>query len=432
MSTEDPTSRPFDAMERMTDRFDRAVTLNFTVEATVRGPLPEADLRAGLRALEARHPLLRAAIDRSGDTPRFVAGMAAEIPLTTVDGDRACADAYMARSVEHMRWEDAGPRARLRAIRLSDAETVLQLTLHHNVSDGSSGILAMRDLLRASQGIALGEPLPSPGPMHFLPPTPQDAGARVGEILAALGAVGEAERPRDGEAPLEARAGHLRRLRLDRAQTTALLARTRSAGATLQGMLTGAIGCALAADWDGEVVFRIAHPFDLRRYLTAHVGACDIGDRIGYYVSSVDTAHRFGPGRAAEALAGEVSDALARAKADGVPLLYGPVGGVSLVEQTAALDDDGFRELAEQKLMRSAFALSNLGPLERLGAGTEVGALRVTDMHFCSANSVFGALGATATSFDGALTLNLRAVTPLVGAARLDRLYEGLRCELCG
>lgn len=422
--------RALDAMERMTDRFDRAATLNFTTVVECDGVLPDEALRRALRAVEARHPLLRSAITEggAGDGPRFVPGAAAEIPVDVEDGDAERVQTLVQRSLVHRPWALAGPRGYLRVVRMGSERSILLLTLHHTVSDGSSGFLLVRDLLRASQGLPLGGHLPSPGPKHFLPPPTDQTSAAVRRMLDELAALGQPSRFQDQEAPAAQRVPHVRVLRLTRSATDRMLSRCKGAGGTVQGWLVAVLARAVAAELTRDrahesVVLRVGHPVDLRRYLDRwHGGQAEIGERVGYYVSAVDTAHRVGRQQDLPALAREVSTALQMALERGYPLLTGPVAGVTLHQRTVEMADEAFRAFAEQHAMLGAFGLSNLGRLEALGLSGEVGALRVRSGYFVTASSVFGALGAAASTFAGRLTLALQCVAPLMGQDRFERV----------
>lgn len=424
--------RALDGMECMTDRFDRAATLNFTIAAEVRGPLDTAATTAGLRALEARHPLLRAGIDRTGEVPRFVDGGAAPIPLTEVKGDAGEAHRRMESSLRHVPWADDGPRARLQVIHHSDDHHTLLLTLHHTVGDGTSGILAMRDLLRASQGIALGGPLPSPGPEHFLPPKPADVGERVGALLKAQAAKGAPVRPRDQEASPAERMGELARINFNATHTQAALAAAKAARATLQGYIAAHVLRAIAAEMDDDMpLLRIGHPVNLRRLLArVHPKGEPIGDAIGYYVSAIDTTHHVDRSAPLAQLAHEVTTDLHAALDEGRALLTGPVAGVSLVGMTAKMSDEEFRVFAEQKVMHSSAGVSNLGRLEALGMEPRVGALEVESVYFAMASSIFGALGLGVTTFRDRLTVCMRVATPLISAERFERIVERVQSGL--
>src|SRR5262245_40805027 len=162
-------ARPLCPAERATDVFDRASTLNFTAVARVRGHLTPERLTGAVRALEAKHPLLRARIDREGEL-RYVPGEAAPIPLQVEHASASDWSRFAAQTLEHKIWPDEGPRAELTWLDHGEGRSTLLLCLHHLVSDGSSGIIAMRDLLGfVADPAAVPEVVPSPGQRAFYP-----------------------------------------------------------------------------------------------------------------------------------------------------------------------------------------------------------------------------------------------------------------------
>lgn len=401
----------------MTDRFDRAATMNFVTVAQLRGPLQAATLQRALRCLEARHPLLRAQLVRGPEYTSLSAG-AAEIPLFEREVEQAQVLALGGALLEHREWPDSGPRAELHWLRHGPDSSSLLLLLHHVVSDGSSGILAMRDLLAfaADGDPSAVQPLPSPGQDSFFPA--EQKLLRDG-FLAQLKAGVPKALPvaRVGsrrEVPMEERSMGVLRLQLDAAQSTALQQRARHDGATIHGVLSAALALAIAQEVPEPGLQRMAHPVDLRRYLRArYPDTSAIGDAVGYYVSSVVTEHTL-HGQPLGSLAREISAAVRAGKESGEPLLNAPVRGPLLVDRTAGMPVAEFRTLCEQQIFDNTCSLTNLGKLEQLGCAEHVGALQVEDLYFLAASSVLGKFGGSAVSFRGRIALQLAYVRPFV------------------
>lgn len=419
----------------MTDRFDRASTLNFTTVARVRGPLSEAQLQRALRCLEMRHPLLRAQLVRAEGETSLAAG-GAEIPLQIIDAGEAQVAAAAAGSLEHRDWSDAGPRAELTWFRHGHELGTLLLCLHHVVSDGSSGVLAMRDLLSFVAG---GDPntvavLPSPGQDSFLPASQAELRASFLQQAAAGGAPRPRPAARVGslhDVPFEQRKVGLRRLQLSLAESEALSSRARSEGATVHGVLTAALSLAVAAEQPDASFQRIAHPVDLRRYLRAlDPHAPTVGEAVGYYVSSVTTEHELTSSHSLSELAREITSAVRAAKSAGEPLLSAPIRGPYMVERTAAMDVPSFRAFAEQKVFGNTYGLTNLGRLELLGVAAQIRELEVEDLFFVAAHSVMAMFGGSAVSFRGRIALQLTHVMPFVSAELADRLLQRVQEQL--
>lgn len=433
------SSRPFTPAELMTDRFDCAFTLNFTTIASVHGPLSQTRITHALRCLERRHPLLRARIDREAGAS-LVLGEAQEIPLRTLDVHDADTDtdtearvlAESAAAMLRCVWEDSGPRAELMWLRHGGERSTLLLTLHHVVSDGTSGMLAMRDLLsfivHAPELSAIA-PLDSPGQVACFPPDHAAMRKRALDEVAS-GAKQMQGAPALRLSDVQRAAPSERRLALRRVRFTAdasqrMVSRARQAGATVHGVLSAGLALAVAQERDTPHLQRIAHPVDLRRYLpTLQPPGKAIGDAVGYYVSSVDTEHTLDGSEALGDMARQISEAVRRKKEEGEPLRTAPVFGPMLVERTAGLDIDTFRAIAEQKVFDTTFGVTNLGVLEPLGLRARLADLTLDDLYFVASGSVLNQLGASAVSFDGRISLQLNCIDPLVAPEAFERVVQ--------
>ena len=424
--------------ERMTDVFDRASTLNFTTVATVRGVFSEAQLRGALGCLMRRHPLLTARIERGSDSWSLNPGEAAAIPLSVADGDLDSVGSRVSESLNHRCWEDSGPRGELTWIRHAADHSSLLLCLHHTVSDGSSGILAMRDLLAFLEqpSDAAIEELAAPGQDHYFPPLFAELRDRF--LASVAGAPPPAQaRPfrlrTNGTAPIEQRRTYTTAIRLDREDSDRVTNYARRIGATVHGVLCASVSAAIARESDlaAPQLHRFAHPVTLRRYLAERFPAQPvIGDAVGYYVSSVHTDHEVHPRREFDQLAREFSEAV-RAKLDAhEPLLTAPIRGPMLAQRAEKLGMDAFRTWVEADVFTGTFALSNLGALERLGARTQVGSLTVEDLYFAIAPSILGPFSGAAVSFDGRITLQLTHVEPLLQQEVVQRIADRVRHQL--
>jgi NRPS condensation-like uncharacterized protein len=429
-------ARPLVPGERMTDVFDRASTLNFTTIASVRGRLSKESLRAALRKLEQRHPLLRARIARDGDAWSFVPGEAAPIELTCVEGAPELVAGLGEASLQHRVWDDRGPRAELTWVRHSADHSSLLLSLHHVVSDGSSGILAMRDLLGfvdQTDDVPVQE-LPSPGQDHFFPALHAELKASA---LRAL-----AERPRTppsvpfrlrsaAASAFEERRAAVTRFRLSLPESQRLFTAAKRNNATVHGVVCAAVSLAIAQESPTPALQQVSHPVNLRRYLSeSFPGGPAIGDAVGYYVSSVTTDHTLDAQRDLAELAREINVAVNEKKAAHEPLINAPVRGPLLTERAQSMTAEAFRELAEQKVFVGTYALSNLGALERMGVGERIGELELEEVYFVLASSVMGAFGIACVSHRGRLSLQFTYVEPLIARRQAERVAERARQQL--
>jgi hypothetical protein len=427
-------------VERMVDVFDRASTLTFSTAVRVRGALDAAALEGALRGLERLHPLLRAGIERTASELAFVFDAAEPIPLRILEGSPAAIWELSRASIEHRLWPDRGPRAELTWLRHAPDHSSLLLSLHHLVSDGNSGIFALRDLLRL-----LADPAHEPAALRvpaqsaFYPPGHGNlrwqlrAGALVARQL--FGA-----RPLRLRVEAESRAPRkvgLTQLQLGAPQLHALVRRARADRTTVHGVLSAAIarGVAEAAQAAGKLRTakqNILHAVDLRRYLsTYYPGSAALPEAMGYYVSSLETQHLIDDETPLGVLASEISAAVRAKKAEGEPLLAGPIAGAWLTRRAAHAGElRRYRDFLERKVMLGSFAITNLGRLEQLGVQERAGALRIEQMFFVAAGSVFATLLASATTFGGVLNMPICWLEPLVSRASAECVARRVEQEL--
>jgi len=401
------------------------------VIAELRGELTHAALETALRKLETRHPLLRARIVRDDQRITLEPGFGAPIPLLIESGDEQRLRALSASAIEHRQWSDAGPRAELTWLTMDAGRSALLLRLHHLVSDGSSGMIAMRDLLSfVAQPDQRVDPIDSPGIRAFLPRGHgglADLGRTVWMEARAFAAP-KPQRLRAKECPPSQRVCELRTIELSSEDTGRLIARARRDATTAHGVLCAALSLAVATEIGGTTRQRFIHPVDLRRYLLSrHPELPSVGERVGYYVSSVDTDHRADGSMPLATVAAAITAGIRHAKEKGEPLLTGPVAGAWVAHITRRMSPARFCKLAERELMLATASITNLGPLEPLGLRPDVGPLRVDNVYFVAAGSVLSTLGGSASSFNGRLRFNLTAAIPVVEPAAFERISERVR-----
>jgi amino acid adenylation domain-containing protein len=137
---------------------------NMPISWRLSGRLNVDALEAGLNALVARHETLRTVFRGEGDTAQQVIGSPwrVELPiidLTSVPEVEREADARRRIEAEGLRPFDlsVGPLLRARLLRLSDTDHVLNLTMHHIISDGWSIPVLYRDIGELYQASCRGE-----------------------------------------------------------------------------------------------------------------------------------------------------------------------------------------------------------------------------------------------------------------------------------
>jgi len=438
--------RPFGTVEAMVDALDRLASLSFTTVGRVRGAFSDAQLRIALDVLHARHPLLRCRIERRGltKTPWFVPD--AEATRPTLHAEERAADDWhqpAARMLDTGAFRDAGPRLICVRLRHAADDSTLLLAFHHVVSDGKSGVLAMRDLVSALDAIVSGE---TP-PCHVIPADAQndyfpDAAspwknqrlfAQVAreQLVASPGAsVGLSRSSEQG--PHEVFS-----LSLSQTETRALIASCRERGCTVHGRLGAALMLALAQQsLFEERAVRFFHPVDMRQVLRAQkvfdpAGGRDIGDAVGCYVSFVESRHHV---RHSDQdpweLASEVTRQLHTRIERGVPFFSSPVLGAITRPALACVPVARREAVARSVLSSTTTGLTNLGVLERLGLDAHRGSVRLTECHFAATPSTTGYAGVSATCYDGRLRMNLVATRPGYATEALERLMADLRTGL--
>ncbi len=204
-------SRPIGGIEKMVLVAEEAYTMTFGTSALVAGPVDRATVRRALDDLARRHPLLGAAVEGK----RLVPGAGAPIELVETETPLDAIESVLEAGIQHRAWDDRGPRARCVLARHGEGLATVALAFHHLVSDGGSGVIALRDLLARIGGDEVSnEPIPSPGQEHFLPEG--RGGARdLFRAIAHSGEQGKKPKPyRLGKGPRVPPAG--RRTRIHR------------------------------------------------------------------------------------------------------------------------------------------------------------------------------------------------------------------------
>lgn len=417
--------RPLTPTEALIWQLDRAASLNFCTLLKVEGLNADA-LRAGLDALQARHPALRLRIERDG--PSFVP-CELKIPL------RISSDPYLAElERELMQRFDSASGPLMRAVWISETQHLL-LTFQHCVGDGGSGVIAANDLLRAAAGYLRGQaPQLEPLARHVsaeecLPPKLR--GLRFLTALATHGArakfkalrLGEALRSPELHVPFDERQLHVLEARFEAQQVEPWLARARREGTTLHGLL-GAVHMQAMAAQSGARVLRFASPVGLRGLLDA-----PLSEAIGCYVGSSNARLAVDPSASPWPLARALRRSVARDVANGVCMLPQRFGARAYRHFTRG---GAPPELVGQRLhaLRGSCGLTNLGRVELQG---NLSPLIVRELSFAVAMSCLGDQLATATTFGGRLHWNLCCASPSVPAEPAREMWAdaGRRLSAC-
>jgi NRPS condensation-like uncharacterized protein len=433
--------RELGGVERMTLALDRISTVNFTTIARVRGSFDDAQLRNALDALARRHPTLTARLRRRRFSWYLEPNTVHSIGCRHIDADPQSWVPHAEAETRHETWNLDGPRARCVWLRHGEADSTLLLTFHHVISDGKSGVLVMRDLIRllADPSLELPEiPTASLESFFPLPYRPsQNLSKAFGLLTRDILATPAAQLPSEGSAPIEDRTQRVLPMRFTEAQTTALRARARREGYTVHGLLSSAMMLALydTGEWTDEPTMRLFHALDFRVYLEqlrqrSGGDSPRIGEASGVYASYVDTEHRLSSDTELHALGRDVTGQIQSQKANGIPFLTSPFSGSLIRWMRALLGANTTLRLCESQITRRSLAVTNLGLLERLDVQERYKGLEIEELHFFASVSVMGPLGATATTFRNRLQLNLGHVEPRLGRATMERFQHHLMSRL--
>jgi hypothetical protein len=287
----------------------------------VRGPLTRERLEGALAALVRRHPMLsvRAVAQKDGP-PCFATDGVPPIPLLEVE--RTGDDAWIGETQREVQVPTPylrGPLMRCLWLRGEDVSDLV-LVCDHLMADGKAAVIALRDLLSLAADPAQdARPIDSPPlpdvvppevaaqiredaadypPMTPPPPEPEPAAAAEGaEPPSGIEAIALPQPEPLLIAPFS----------LTVAETSALVARCRAEGATVQAALCAAFLTPFAERDPAQPIRRAEIPVDLRPRLSHPVG-----DAYGCFIGLNEIDVFCAPGRdlwdvardAAQALAG--------------------------------------------------------------------------------------------------------------------------------
>lgn len=261
MTTPDP-QRALGAFERLFDRFSERNPLHFAFVAEFASEIGEPALRAALRAVQARHPLLRVAVEDDGVSgPVFIAPAPVRpIPLQRVDiSVQWMQIAALELSTPFDRRTAPLVRATLMA---GPLRTTILLTFDHTIADGISSAMIVEDLVSALNGVEL-PPLPLPPPQEEMlaqhlarvvdSALSPDSAPAADPRLSAMSTV----RPFDGTPP------HLATCEWTVRDTAALVEQCRTHGSTVHSAIVVAASRSFA-DSRGLPYVRVLSPINFR------------------------------------------------------------------------------------------------------------------------------------------------------------------------
>ncbi len=159
------------AQERLwfVDRLDGpSGSYNEVRGARIRGALDTGALQRALQSVVARHAALRTTLAAPDGEPRQIVGPEAEVELVALELAHGGDEAELHRLTTDLATEpfdlEQGPLIRAYLIELAADDHVLELVIHHAVSDGWSHVVFLRELGQCYDALSCGaEPaLPEP------------------------------------------------------------------------------------------------------------------------------------------------------------------------------------------------------------------------------------------------------------------------------
>lgn len=277
-----PPGRAMGNLECLFDSLHRIGGFLVVYALRVEGSLEERTLRAGLDALQARHPLLQVKVTGPGGI--FEAG-AGPIPLrlaprTGLDAWKAEVEAELHAPIPY------GPDPLLRAVWLGGEKGgELLLSSNHAITDGMSSFTLIRDLLEACAAHRSGR-AQAPGPAERSVP-PLDARLPVLPGRTPRGQGGGRHLPWDGASRPEGRRSVPAFLSFDEGETAALVARCRAEGTSVHGAVCAAALLALRMALGPGRALSLASNVDLRKLVDPPVPE----SVVGCFASGVTTRH---------------------------------------------------------------------------------------------------------------------------------------------
>ncbi|GAA4761515.1 condensation domain-containing protein [Streptomyces sanyensis] len=434
-TTSGAVRRELSPLERWYWIADQISPLNVVGRVRLHGPVSRASLRTALDGLQARHPLLRVAVeaDPTGRHPRFVPADGRPVPLDhrTLGSPEAVQDGWRRVVDEELvngRIDpQAGPLAT--AVVLSgpgpDGEVHdLVLSLLHVVADGTTLISLLRQWAELAVGGTVAHRTVLPPAEDLFPAEHRGAAGQVRAKAKADrdGADLERLRPRrvdaDRPVPFEERRTRFLHRSLDGPTLVRLARACRARGVTVHGVLAAAMVRALAVDAGAEegAWYSIGSPVDFRSGLEPAVGPDDVGSYVATIPSLVEHRADLPLWETAREISADLRARTARGEQFSMINGIGGAGPQNLAESLPFV-----RHLDERGPIN--LCLSNLG---RVPFPDAVGPLRASGAQFIASLSVVGAFVATVNSTHHQLAWNFTYAQGIVRDDRAERLAD--RC----
>ncbi len=230
---------------------------NIPIAVRLDGPLDVDAFRRALGETVRRHEILRSSLTDDDGAPRLVIAEAIELPMPVDDLSSLADDQREERLFEAIRDEATrpfdlarGPLVRARLIRLGEERHVVQVTMHHIVSDGWSLGVLIHEISALYEAFRSGEPSPLPElPIQYADFAAWQRAWLQGEVLEQqlaywieqLAGITPLELPTDRPRPaVPSGRGDVRRTVVAQSTIDAVRALGREEGATLYMTLLAA------------------------------------------------------------------------------------------------------------------------------------------------------------------------------------------------
>ena len=380
---------------------------------------PDAVVHA-LRALQRRHPLLRARVEVVDSEPAFVE-VAGAIPFTvlTVGEDESPPIPYLMECG----FEPApSPVARCVYLPVEGADhSALVLIVHHAMMDGSAAMNLLQQLTRLVDAGEEGDELVPgalPPPLHDHFPAALQSPRAVVDVLSQVRA------ERADQAPPSAFPFHAREVRdrmprhdklvLDADATRDLVARARAAGASVTGTIDAALLEATAALFEAQEprVLFLASPTDLRPRVEPPLPADDVMLAIGMLCTPYLVSEE-----SRDTLAGDIGRQITREVARGESHLFYRFARIGAYPATEAGIESFRTSVAESP---QNVTLSNLGKVG--DAGDPAWVVSLSAIMVPGPNQV---AFVCATTYRGRIVLHVSTDAAKLSSALADRLVSG-------
>jgi len=257
-------NRQLGAFEHFIWSTDQWSPRQFAYVVRISGPLTANELRRGLTAAQARHPVLQSTIAMRETGPWFVP-TALKIPLRVIP--RSSDERWRSETIQELRdpfLPGAAPLMRVAFLRGPQTSELIFI-VHHSIGDGLSTLYFVRDVLRAIHR----------EPLHKLPPTPSadsfvlsDVPRFAPEVTKRSESFPKPAGPIITTAELDADALQL------------LIHRSRVEGTTVHGAFTAALLLAAQSEFENGKPVSALQPVSLRPLNS------QMGESLGLYISA--------------------------------------------------------------------------------------------------------------------------------------------------